>query len=288
MKIKIAGLVLVMSLLPSAGLHSAAGDWSAVRFIIQGLRNTASLVDAAVFLEGVDIPIGFKINLPLIHPSYSNIAIRVSDASGQGYVKLIEIWTKRSGTWYKGVELYFNSINSGRVYVKPFAFDSVNYSAGSKHQIDYSHSVGTRSMTVYSHHSPALNNVSKSIGTAVDTGGYVSVYLTAHLNSSFGGSGTNDAYLFGARISAASPYYAVAKQGVNDQGNPPAYDFTAYGASWPINASLFNSGGFYYDGSSGGGLYPQASDVSAAGLPTAAQVNAVDLTSRLVDSDPGF
>jgi hypothetical protein len=140
-------------------------------------------------------------------------------------------------------------------------------------------------MTLYSVHSPTVNSVERSIGIAVEQGGYVDLYFTAHLDQDLGGSVTNDVYLFGARIGSTSPHYCTAKQGIRDQGD--TYDFTLYGGSNPTNAGLFNESGFVSDGETGGAPYPLDSDVDSTNLPTATDMGSFTVSFQS-SADPDF
>ena len=141
---------------------------------------------------------------------------------------------------------------------------------------------------VYSQHpdTAAVGEVISSIGLAREAGDYVDVYVTAYLDNSIGGAGTNDAYLFGARIAKAAPHLCTAKQGRLDQGDA-TYDFTFFGAPLAANNGHFNESGFVEDGQNLDGIYPAASSVDKSNLPTSAQMNAVNVNFQST-ADPDF
>jgi hypothetical protein len=270
-------------------LNAAEANWSSVRAIVKGYRDINALVENIVTIVNTYNPSPgstLRITGGLDAYDFDQLAVKLSNGTG-GHEYFLEVWTQRGGTWIKGMEYSYDDEYSGMIIFKPFAFDSVNYSEGSLHRIVFSHTASRREMTVYSAHSPAVSSIEKSIGTASEEGGYVDLYFTAHLNTNLAGTAANDAYLFGARIKTASPYYCTAKQGVHDQG--AAYDFTAYGVAHGFNAGLFqNTGpGFVNDGQSGGGNYPLESEVTPVNLPTAAMVNAVTVAFQS-EAGPSF
>jgi hypothetical protein len=276
--------LLVLSIHPAKGSQS---NWAAVRLITQGYRNVSSLVEASItFVKTFDPDPGDAIHVisGLESRDFDELAVRLQ-SSGGTYAYLLEVWTRRGGTWRKTLEYSYNDGNQGEIIIDPYAFDSINYNDGSLHRIIYNHTANRREMTLYSVHSPSVNSVERSIGVASEQGGYVDLYFSAHLDQDFGGSGANDAYLFGARIGSASPHYCTAKQGIRDQGD--TYDFTGYGTPLTVNAAHFTESGFVSDGETNGAPYPPAADVDSTHVPTAAEVSVFTVSFQST-ADPDF
>ncbi len=284
---KLIPFILILLFILSA--NSLAADeslWDGFRAIVQGYRNVTALVEGALTLVNTYNPVpgtAVHIQSGLGAADFDELAIKLSDSGGI-YTYLLEVWTKRGAFWMKAMEYAYDDASSGQIVFSPYAFDS-SYSSGSLHKIVFCHSSSTRQMTVYSQHSPAVSSVTASIGLGREQGGYVDLYFSAHLDTSFGGTGSDDAYLFGARIEKASPHRCTAKQGLRDQGD--AYDFTVFGAANPANVGHFEETGFIADGQSTDGSYPAASNVDPANLPTSAEVSAVSVSFQAT-TDPDF
>jgi hypothetical protein len=285
---KLLTITVLLVMLFSVNISKGAEiHWGSVRTIVQAYRDICTLVESSItFINTYNPSPGSALHVTsgLDGKDFEECAVKLSNSTG-GYAYLLEVWTKRGGTWYKGMEYNYNDGNSGEIILNPYAFDSINYTDGSLHRIVFNHSTKQKDMTVYSVHSPAVNTVERSIGTATEVVGFVDLYFTAHLNQDFDVSGTNDAYLFGARISTVSPYYCTAKQGICDQG--ATYDFTAYGIPHGLNAGLFTNSGFIDDGKAGGGNYSPESNVVSSNLPSATIVNGFTVSFQSV-ADPDF
>jgi hypothetical protein len=279
--------VLVLLFIFSANYLAADESlWSGFRAIVQGYRNVTTLVESALNLINTFDPApgtAVHITSGLGGSDFDELAIKLS-SSGGTYSYLLEVWTKRGAVWSKAMEYAYDDGNSGQIVFSPHAFDS-SYSSGSLHRVVFNHSSSIREMTVYSQHSPAVNSVSASIGVASDDGDYVDLYFSAHLDTSYGGTASNDAYLFGALIGKTSPHSCTAKQGLRDQG--ATYDFTLFGATNPANNGHFDETGFVEDGQSTDGIYPAASSVDPANLPTSVEVGAISIGFQST-SDPDF
>jgi hypothetical protein len=263
--------------------------WSAVRTIVQGIRSTAALIDAATALKGLSLPVGFQFDMTIPTViTYDGFAIEVT--AGSTYDKNLIIWLLWGSTWERAIEMQYNDVNKGEIIIKPYAFTHTG-SSTAMHKIVYNHTTGTREMTVYSN--PAsVTNIDKSICIAKEEGGYVTVYFTANLNTTLGGTPTSDVYLFGAKISTTSPYPCTALQGIKDIGDTP-YNFTFYGATYSYNAGLFNSiDGYVAQGQTGGTYgsytYPLASEIDPANLPTDTDLIGLSTISFAATGDPSW
>jgi hypothetical protein len=281
-------LLALMLLLPAAVLTADSTLWNGVRPIVQGYRNMTAVVEACLALVNAYRPqpgTAVHITSGLGAYDFTELAIKLSESGGT-YAYLLEVWTKRGATWSKAMEYSYDDASAGQIVFSPYAFSMI-YTEGSLHRIEFQHSPSLRQMKVYSYHPTAVNNVTFSIGLAREAGDYVDVYVTANLDNSspIGGTGTLDAYLFGARIAKASPHLCTAKQGRLDQGD--AYDFTLFGVANPANNGHFDENGFVEDGQSTDGSYPAASSVDKANLPTAAEMSAASV-SFLSTADPDF
>jgi hypothetical protein len=280
-------LLVLMLLLPAAVLTAEEALWTGFRNIVQGYRNVTALVESALALINTYNPkpgTAIHITSGLASRDFEELALKLA-ASGGAYAYLLEVWTKRGDVWSKAMEYSYDNASSGQIVFSPWAFDDAHLS-GSLHRVEFQHTASVREMTVHSQHAVSVNNVTTSIGVATEQSGYVDLYFTAHLDQSFGGDGgTQDAYLFGARIGQASPHLCTAKQGLRDQGD--AYDFTLFGAANPANNGHFDENGFMEDGQSADGIYPAAASVDASKLPTSAEVSAVSVSFQST-ADPDF
>jgi hypothetical protein len=273
-------IIICMGLVLTAPVVMAnENDWTSFRNIVQGYRDITKLVETSLALINAYHPkpgTAVHITSGLGAADFDELAVKLSAVSG-AYAYFLEVWTRRSGTWYKAMEFSYNDGNSGKIVFSPYAFAS-GYSSGSLHKVTFNHSTAQREMTVCSQHAAAVNYVTRSIGVAREHGGYVDLCFTAHLDRSFSGAATFDAYLFGARIEATTPQRCTAKQGLHDQGD--SYDFTLFGAANTFNNGHFDETGFKEDGQSSDGSYPAAASVTEANLPSAADVIAVSVSFK--------
>jgi hypothetical protein len=288
MRRSIIVLLALLLLLPAAVLKADESLWSAVRLIVQGYRNMTAVVETSLALVNAYKPkpgTAVHTSSGLGGLDFTELAIKLS-ASGGPYAYLLEVWTKRADVWSKAMEYSYNDGSAGQIVFSPYAF-STSYSLGSLHRIEFQHTGSQRQMTVFSQHldTAAVGEVILSIGLAREAGDYVDVYVTAYLDNSIGGAGTNDAYLFGARIAKATPHLCTAKQGRLDQGGD--YEFTLFGVANPANNGHFNESGFVEDGQNLDGIYPAASSVDKSNLPTSAQMSAANVNFQST-ADPDF
>ncbi len=278
-----------MLLLPAAVLKADEAAWAPVRIIVQGYRNVSALVEASLALINAYHPepgTAVHITSGLGGWDFTELAVKLT-ASGGTYAYLLEVWTKRGVTWYKALEYCYDDASAGQIVFHPYAIDSINYQSGNMHRVEFQHGVSQRQMTLYSEYASHVSGATASIGVATEQGDYVDIYFTAHLDTSYGGGGALDAYLFGARIAKAVPYRCTAKQGLYDQGG--SYDFKLYAPAVevPANNGHFDQTGWVEDAQSTDGSYPAAADIVSSKLPSSAQVSIVDVNFASI-ADPDF
>ena len=219
-----------------------------------------------------------------------------------GYSYCFEIWTKKDPNAYEiGLEYYYNEDEdtgdvSGTIIFRPRPFENATTTTNpdSIYKIVFNNTSTTRSIDFYADNTTNTNghwnNVTRTCAFLDQDASYVNLYITSYLKDEINVSplivpdGTQDCYLFGAKVKRGSPYYATAKQGLNNVGT---YQFTLFGDNWK-NAGLFNVNGFIDDVQLGGGNYPLATDINPANLPQNADVTGAISFSHFSGYNPNL